>query len=99
MYICNDCGSVFDKPEHRILINGIMHETEPICPNCKNDDFEVTEKHCPFSGGYIKESQDVSEGAKQAILADLIKVRDNYCHDSEQQAAFDVLTAEWLETL
>lgn len=99
MYICNDCGATFTEPRNctKTLSVGLCHYTG--CPSCEGDDFEKTEKKCPFTDEYIHPSKDLSDGAKQRITDDLTAVLENHCGawKSKQKEVFLQVVEEWLE--
>ena len=97
MYICNDCGTVFEEPKHQHFVFGLNHRRDELCPNCFNDDFEVTEKQCPFTGEFIRSSQDLSDSARKAITDDLNKVLDTY-GQTDRDVTISVI-AEWIENV
>ena len=43
MFICNDCGAIFDNPEVEYETHGLdspPYERWLICPNCRSSSFE-----------------------------------------------------------
>lgn len=101
MYICNDCGCVFEKPRQytKNLSVGLCHFEG--CPNCESDDYEETNKRCPFTNEVIHPSKDLSDGAKQRIMDDLTAVLDNHCGawKSKQKDVFLQVVEEWFEVV
>jgi len=101
MYICNDCGCVFEKPRQytKNLSVGLCHFEG--CPNCEKDDFEETNKKCPFTGKYIHPSEDLSENAKQLIWDDLeavLAVHVGTYHGNKKEV-FATVVEQWLEAI
>ena len=61
MYICEDCGSVFDEPkivyERHPYGMGYATEAFGICPHCKSSNFD-TAKRCSRCDEYVAELHD-----------------------------------------
>ena len=91
MYICNDCGCVFESPRKytKNLSVGLCHFEG--CPDCGKDDYEETNKKCPFTDEFIHPSKDLSDNAKRLILDDLNAILA--CHvgayREKKKAAFE----------
>lgn len=60
MYICKDCGEVFDeiyvKEDFEILDCGTRKETYEMCPHCGSDDF-VEAKQCKICGEFFADDE------------------------------------------
>lgn len=60
MYICNECGAVFDDPktyyEHHPYGMGYAEEKWLVCPYCYGD-FQEAEQ-CEECGEYVAELED-----------------------------------------
>ena len=101
MYICNDCGCVFEKPKPytKILSVGLAHFEG--CPECGEDDYEETNKRCPFTNEFIHPSKDLSDKAKELILDDLNAVLA--CHvgvyHANKKDVFITVVEEWLDEI
>lgn len=55
MYICENCGEIFDEPlyvEERPCSDFPETETWSYCPNCRDDDYEEAVK-CKICGKYF----------------------------------------------
>lgn len=70
MFICNECGYVFDEPatfsEHHPYGSGTATETFACCPSCKGPFDEAVK--CSSCGEYFAE-EDLEDG----MCADCIK--------------------------
>jgi rubrerythrin len=58
MYICNNCGEVFDTPEtyeeHHPYGTGYASEKWSVCPNCGEPDYDEA-KQCERCGEFVAE--------------------------------------------
>lgn len=61
MYICNECGEVFEEPkiyeEHHPYGMGYAVEKIAVCPHCKDTDIDEA-KVCQRCGEYVAELYD-----------------------------------------
>ena len=61
MYICHNCGAVFDTPdtyeEHHPYGMGYARERWSVCPSCGDTDFDEA-KECSRCGEYFAELED-----------------------------------------
>lgn len=61
MFICNNCGEVFETPdtyeEHHPYGMGTAAERWAVCPHCEDTDF-VEAKQCERCGELVAELQD-----------------------------------------
>ena len=61
MYICSNCGEVFDEPktieEHHPY--GMTYATEywSVCPHCHDSDYSEAEQ-CEMCGEFVAETRD-----------------------------------------
>lgn len=99
MYICNDCGAVFDNPKTQHMVFGLNHRRDNLCPSCFNDDFEITHKTCPFTGDFIRSSQDLSDSARKTITDELNALLDHFSGTDEQRDIAINVIAEWIENV
>jgi len=101
MYICNDCGEVFDEPKEYTVNLSCGSSRYSGCPSCGKDDFEETNKKCPFTGKYIHPSKDLSDTARQLIIDDLNAVLASHVgtyHENKKEV-FATVVEEWLEAI
>ena len=60
MYICNNCGAIFDEPNTVIETHGLdcpPYEHIPVCPECEDTDF-VEAQECERCGELFAELED-----------------------------------------
>lgn len=55
LYICNDCGEVFDRPKHTHN-GGYYDEDWCECPSCASTDYDPAEK-CEICGEILQEKK------------------------------------------
>ena len=44
MYVCNDCGHVFEHPANRYNMAVSVEDEDAQCPSCGSDDFDNAEQ-------------------------------------------------------
>ena len=61
MFICNECGHIFEEPkiieEHHPYGMGYAVEEWAVCPNCQENDFTEAER-CAVCGQHVAELTD-----------------------------------------
>lgn len=71
MYLCVNCGEMFDCPESardfdsEYFGRSVTHYTD-VCPQCGSDDIEEMDR-CEICGEYIKQGEDLCEWCRELV--------------------------------